>query len=361
MIHHRKAEFLEIFQQVRPRLQYVFQTRQEVLILTASGTGAMETAVVNLLAPNEKALTIDAGKFGARWTQLCGTYSTPPIVLKKAWGEAVQPSEIRAALERNPDVQVVFLTYSETSTGVAIDLPTIAQTIRECSEALIVVDAISALVALPLKMDAWHLDVVISASQKGFMLPPGLGLIALSDRAWQKVQTTTTPRFYFSLIKARQALNSSSTPFTPASTLIIGLNEALKYIQTHGLETIWLEHQLHARAIRAALQALGFKLLTDAPSDAVTAAFTPVEIKTTELIRNLQSNFGIVVAGGQDHLKDKIIRVGHVGFYDAVEIIGLVAALEWSLQQLKHPFEHGRGLLAAQSILAQLFPAIPAV
>jgi aspartate aminotransferase-like enzyme len=355
IIHHRKAEFIQIFQETRHGLSDIFQTRQEVYILTTSGTGAMEASVVSFLSPGDEVITVDGGKFGERWADLCQTYGVVPHVIKKEWGTAVAAGEIVEKLQEVPAAKAVFLTYSETSTGVAIDLPEIARAIRAQSSALIVVDCISALVAMPLKMDAWDLDVVISASQKGFMLPPGLGLVAVSERAAQLLKSSKIPNYYLSLLKAQKAVLDGTTPFTPASTIIIGLNEAIHYLKLKGLENVWREHAVFAAAVRAAVQAVGFKLLTESPSNAVTAVCLPENLDGKKLVQTLQNQFGIIVAGGQGHLKNKIIRIGHIGYYDALEIISFIAAFEWSLKITGWDFEQGSGLSAANAVLQQLF------
>lgn len=355
IIHHRKSVFVEIFQEVRQGLKDIFQTRQEVFILTSSGTGAMEASVINFLRPGDEVITVDAGKFGARWAELCESFDVIPRVITKEWGAAVTAEEIEMKLREVPAAKAVFLTYSETSTGVAIDLPKIARTIRANSEALIVVDCISALIAMPLKMDEWELDVVISASQKGFMLPPGLGLVAVSERAVDKLSTAGINKYYFSLQKAQEAIIAGTSPFTPATTIIIGLKEAIAYLKSKGMKTVWHEHAVFAEAIRAAMQALGLKLLTQFPSNALTAVCIPNDLAGKKLIQLLQNHFGVVVAGGQGPLKNKIIRIGHIGYYDALDIISFVAAFEWSLQMVGWHFQSGIGVAAANKTLAQLF------
>lgn len=355
MIHHRKAEFVQIFQEVRQGLKEIFLTGQEVYILTGSGTSAMEASVVNFLSPGDEVITVDAGKFGERWAELCQIYGVLPHVIKKEWGTTVSTADIRQKLTEVPAAKAVFLTYSETSTGVAIDLPEIARAIRAQSSALIIVDCISALVAMPLKMDEWDLDVVISASQKGFMLPPGLGLVAVSQRAAQLLKSSQIPKYYLSLAKAQKALIDGTTPFTPASTIIIGLREAIQYLKNKGLENVWREHAIFAAAVRAAVQALGLKLYTAYPSNAVTAVWLPESLDGKKFVQTLQKEFGIIVAGGQGHLKNKIIRIGHIGYYDAQEIISFIAAFEWSLQMVGWKFHTSAGLTAANAELLKLF------
>lgn len=355
IIHHRKNEFKQIFQSVRDGLRYVFGTKEEVIVLSSSGTGGMEAAVASLLSPGDKAITVDGGKFGARWADLCHTFGATPVLITKEWGKAVQPEEIVSELKLNPDAKAVYVTYSETSTGVAIDLPAISKAVHENSDALLVVDCISALIALPLKMDEWQLDVVVSASQKGFMVPPGLALVALSERAQAAMNKAAAPTFYLSLKKAVQSLENNATPFTPASTLIIGLNEAIQFFRAKTMEKVWHEHQIFARAIRSGVKKLGLSILAEQPSDALTAVVVPDGWDNKQIIQKLQNDFGIIVAGGQGQIKDKIFRIGHIGYYDAQDIIGFMAALEWTLAGLGWQFESGAGLLAAHQELNALF------
>ena len=350
-IHHRKSEFIALFQQARDGLKYLFQTKQEVLMLTCCGTGAMEASITNLLSPGDRVITVNAGKFGERWADICRVYGVTPIEITKEWGTAVQPDEIVAALKASPEAKAVYLTYNETSTAVAIDLPAIARAIRENSSALIVVDCISALIALPLKMDEWGLDVVISGSQKGFMLPPGLAFVALSNRAWVAVQKSRIPKFYFSLQKALKSLETSTTPFTPASSLIVGLSVVVAYFKKQGLENIWNAHARHAAAVRAAVKCLQWRLVSEAPSAALTAVYIPEEIGCGPVITRLQEQHGIVVAGGQGPFKNKIIRIGHLGYYTAADILGFVGALEETAIYFGCPVKPGTALKAAQEIL----------
>ena len=354
IIHHRGEEFAEIFKRISDDLKYLFQTEHDVLTLTASGTGAMEAAVANLLSKSDRVLTVDAGKFGSRWADICHAYGVEPLTIKKQWGKAIQSLEIVDVLKKYPDIKAVFVTHNETSTGVTINLKAIANAIRSHSEGLIIVDCISSIGAIPLKMDDWKLDVVLTGSQKGLMLPPGLAFIALNDRAWASVEQSDLPKFYFSLKAARQALDNFMTPYTPATTIIRGLEAALKLIKEKTLERLWFEHQIFGDAVRAGVKALDLKLLAQSPSNSLTAVLVPNTLSCREIIRFMKSHFGITICAGQGHLKHKIFRIGHLGYYDASDIISVISALELTLIKLGWSSEAGIGVRAAQAVLQQL-------
>ncbi|MBN1349320.1 alanine--glyoxylate aminotransferase family protein [candidate division KSB1 bacterium] len=354
IIHHRGHEFSRIFSRVSQDLKYLFQTEYDVLTLTTSGTGGMEAVVANLLCRSDRVLTVNAGKFGARWADICRAYGVDFIEIEKQWGHAVHPDEIVDYLKQYPKIKAVFLTHNETSTGVTIDLKSISEAIHANSDALVVVDCISAIGGIPLKMDAWNLDVVITASQKGLMLPPGLAFVALNDRGWKAAAKSDLPKFYLSLKAARDSLKKDSTPFTPATTIIRGLEAALSMIKEKTLERLWFEHQVFGDAVRAAIRALGLSLLSRQPSNALTAVIVPEQLSCKAIISGLEQNFGIIVSGGQGHLKDKIFRIGHIGFYDISDIIGIISALEIVLKSSGWQFEIGAGICSAQQILQQL-------
>ncbi|MDZ7261386.1 MAG: alanine--glyoxylate aminotransferase family protein [candidate division KSB1 bacterium] len=353
IIHHRSQEFSQVFQEVTEGLKYLFQTAQEVLTLTTSGTGGMEAAVVNLLSSGETALVVEGGKFGQRWSEICRAYGVQVEPIMVPWGEAVTPQEVVTRLKRLSKVRAVFLTHSETSTGVATDIEEVARVVREHSDALIVVDGISAVGALPMKMDAWGLDLVVSASQKGLMLPPGLAFVAVGSRAWNQVKKANLPRYYLCFQKARDALARGTTAFTPAISLILGLQQALRMIQKRGLEQLWRDHQIMAEAIRKGITALGLELFAKSPSNALTAVRLPQGLDGKVLLSRLKEDFGITIAGGQGPLKGKIFRIGHVGYFDPLDAIAILSALETTLKKLGWNFEPGQGLRAAQMVFSE--------
>ena len=333
IIHHRQSPFKDIFQRASKNLKYLFQTKEDVLTLTASGTGAMEAGVTNLLSSGDSAIYLNAGRFGQRWGEVLRVYGVIPVEIKVEWGKALEPDTLREILRQNPRVKAVFLTHSETSTGTSIDLERLADAVRSSSEALIIVDGISSLGALEFRMDEWGLDVVLTASQKGLMLPPGLSFIALSQRAWQAVRTSKLPRFYFDLEKAQKVLQGGQTPWTPAISLIVGLDVSLQLIQGEGLLNVWARHERLARGLRQSSAAMGLKTFSTSPSNAVTALVMPERFDGEVLRTVLREKHGIIVAGGQDHLKGKVIRVAHLGYYDESDILTVITALGLALRE----------------------------
>lgn len=348
IIHHRHPEFQELFTRVNANLRYLFQTAQPVVTLTSSGTGAMEAAVCNLHSPGETAIFINGGKFGERWGELLKAYGITPVELTVAWGESVEPQQVAQALKVHPNAGAVYLTHSETSTGAATDVKTIAAIVREYSSALTVVDGITAVGAMEMRMDEWGIDVCVTGSQKGLMIPPGLSFIALSERAWRRVEISRLPKYYFSLSAARKALENNDTPWTPAVSLLIGVDIALEMIRAEGIENVWARHDRLARAVRSAVQALGLKLLAKSPSNALTAVWIPEGIDAKKFNKTLKEKYHITVAGGQGHLTGKIFRIAHLGYYDKLDMIALVSALEMTLRDCGHTFDPGVGLQAAQ-------------
>lgn len=349
IIHHRNPEFKEIYRQVNENLKYLFQTSQPVFTLTSSGTGAMEASVCNILNEGEKAIYVNGGKFGARWGELLNAFGGIPIEIKKEWGTPPTADEIIKHLKNNPDVKAVYLTHSETASGTLTDIREITSNVRKVSDALVIVDGITSIGAIELKMDEWGVDIVLTGSQKGLMIPPGLAFIALNERAWKKVESTNNRNFYFSLPRTKKAYEGGDTPWTPAITLIIGLNEALKMIRSEGLENVWVRHSKLAEGIRAGCKALGLKLLSKNPSNAITAVYVPEGIDFKKFNDALKYEFGVTVAGGQDHLKGKIFRISHLGYYDEIDMVGMISALEMTLTKIGHKYIPGSGVQAIQN------------
>ena len=350
IIHHRTPQFQAILKEASEGLKYVFQTTQDVFILASSGTGAMEAAVANLLSPSDTAIIVEGGKFGERWTEICKSYGITPEIITVEWGKAVDPQEIAKRLKANPKIKAVFTTLCETSTGVTADIAAIGRVIKD-TDAVSVVDAISGLGAIDLKTDAWGCDAVISGSQKGLMLPPGLGFICLSPKAWKKVEESKCPKYYLDLKKARKALEKTDTPFTPALTLIIALNVSLKMIKQDGLENVFLRHKKMADATGAAVKALGLTLFAPtAASDVVTAVNCPAGIDGEKLVKTMRDTYGVTIAGGQDELKGKVFRIAHMGFIEEFDIIVGISCLEKVLAQMGYEFTLGAGVKAAEEV-----------
>ncbi len=355
IIHHRTPEYEEIFAQVKKGLISIFQTQQEVLVLSSSGTGAMEAAVINLLSAGDTALVINGGKFGKRWADICQAYQVNTEMITVEWGQAVDPQTVADALKANPHIKAVFTTHSETSTGVLHDIKTIAGIVAAYPQTVLVVDAITALGATAVPMDDWGLDVVVTGSQKALMMPPGLACIALSEKAWKLTETSQLPKYYLNLKKEKKTQAKNQTAYTPAISLVIALRESLAMIEREGLENVHRRHQLLAEATRAAVQALGLELLApESPSPALTAVKSPAGIEVSALRGILSKKYGVTIAGGQDHLKGKIFRIAHLGYMGTFDTIIAISALEMALKELGHPLELGTGVKAAQEILTDL-------
>jgi len=350
IIHHRTPQFQEILKEVNLGLKWVFQTANDVFIISSSGTGAMEAAVVNLLSCGDTALVVQGGKFGERWTEICNSYGIKAEIIDVEWGKAIDPELIKKKLAANPAIKAVFTTLCETSTGVDTDIAAIGKIIKE-TPAVLVVDAISGLGAVDIKTDLWGIDMVVSGSQKGLMLPPGLGFISVSPKAWKLVESSKTGRYYLDLRKAKKALDKNDTPFTSSITLIIALNEAIKMMQKDGLEYIFNRHKTMADATRAAMKALGLELFAPtAASNGVTAVKVPAGIDGEKLVKTMRDTYGITIAGGQAELKGKIFRIAHMGYIAESDIITGLACLEKVLTQLGYKFNLGAGVKAAEEI-----------
>jgi serine---pyruvate transaminase len=351
IIHHRTPQFQAILGEVTENLKYVFQTKNDVFILASSGTGAMEAAVCNLLSPGDTAISVEAGKFGERWTELLQTFGVNAVVLKAPWGQAVSAAAIAKELKANPKIKAVFTTLCETSTGVTTDIKSIAQVIKD-SEAVLAVDAISGLGTLDLQTDNWNVDVVVSGSQKGLMLPPGLGLISVSAKAWKLIEQSKSPKYYFSLKEAKKALDKTDTPFTPAIGLVIAMNESIKMIKAEGLDKVFAYYHKLAEAVRSAAKALGLELFakSDCASDAITAVKVPAGLDGEKMVKTMRDTYGITIAGGQSEMKGKIFRVASMGYINEFDILTGIACLEKVLHQMGYKFELGAGVAAAQKV-----------
>ncbi len=350
IIHHRTPQFQEILRQAEEGLKYVFNTNNDVFIFASSGTGAMEAAIANLLSAGDTAITVEGGKFGQRWTEICRAYGINSEVIKVQWGQAVEPGEIEKRLKANPKIKAVFVTLCETSTGVTNDIEGIGKIVAS-SSAVLVVDAISGLGAIPILTDAWNCDMVVSGSQKGLMLPPGLGFISVSPKAWDLINQSKSPRYYFDLKSAKKSLDKTDTPFTSAISLIVALNEALKMIRQEGLEDVFSRHKRMAEATRAAAKALGMQLLAPvAASDAVTAIKVPTGIDGQKLVKTMRDTYGVTIAGGQAELKGKIIRIAHMGYINRFDIIAGIDCLEKVLSEMGYKFKQGAGVKAAEGV-----------
>ena len=352
IMHHREPEFEKIFAEITEGLKYLFQTKNEVLVFTSSGTGAMEGAVSNILSNGDKAIVVRGGKFGERWGEICKAYGIDFIPIDVEWGKAVEPKKIKDLLESDSSIRAVYTQASETSTGVKHPIKEIAQIVKKYENTLIVVDAITGIGVFDIPMDEWGLDVVVSGSQKALMLPPGLSFAALSDKAWKFVERSNLPKYYFDFKKELKSSQKNQSAYTPAISLFVGLCESLHLIRKEGVEAIFLRHEKLAEATRAAVKALGLELYApDSPSNAVTAVKIPEGVDGERLKDLFFEKFGITVAEGQDRAKGKIIRIAHLGYYERLDMVMVISALEMLLKEMGYPFELGIGLKAAEEIL----------
>jgi len=325
--HHRTEGFRDVYKRVSEDLRWVHQTQGEVLMLAASGSGAMEAAVVNLMEPGKKALCLVGGKFGERWVNLCTAYRVPHETVSVAWGHAVPVAEVERKLDADPAISTVFGTHSETSTATLHDAQALARATRARGRR-IVLDAITSVGVHPLPQDEWGVDVVVTGSQKGLMSPPGIATVSLAPWALEAIEGERLPRFYWDLRKARKSLPLGESAFTPAVSLVFAVGEALAMIREEGLSAVHARHARLGAAVRAGAQAIGWTLFSKSPANSVTALEPPAGIDASAVIKRLRETHGITVAGGQDHTKGKMLRIGHMGGYDLSDVYVVLGALE---------------------------------
>jgi aspartate aminotransferase-like enzyme len=353
MIHHRTPEYETLFVEVRAGLKRLFQTSQDVIPLACSGTGAMEAAVVNTLSAGDAVAVVRAGKFGERWIELCHAYGIEVVELAAPFGDTVPAERVAAALKATPNLAAVLTQHSESSTGVLHDVRSYAAVTR-ATDTLLIVDAVSSLGIANLEMDAWGVDAVVCGSQKGLMLPPGLGLVALSDKAWAKSRTSRLPKYYFNLAEERKTLLKNEAHFTPAVSIVVGLRHVLRMLESEGFANVVKRHDRLARATRAGVEALGLKLFARAnPSPALTAVLAPPGVDGEQIVKAYSQAHNITIAGGQGEMKGKVFRLGHMGYAAEFDVIVALAALEQVLADLGQPVDFGSGLRGAQKVFAE--------
>lgn len=351
ILHHRTPAFEGVVAEVRAGLKWIFQTKEEVLIFAASGSGAMEGAVVNILSQDDRALIVDGGKFGERWWKICKAYGLQYDVIKVEWGQAVRVEDIAAKLQEK-DYRAVYVQASETSTGVAHPIQEIAALVKKHENTVLVVDGITAVGVFHLPMDEWGIDVLVSGSQKALQLPPGLAFAAVSAKAWKLVEKSNLPKFYFNFQSEKKNILQNTTAYTPAVSLIQGLKLVLQKMQAEGLENIFKRHAKMAEATREAAKSIGLKLFApEHPSAAVSAICGPAGMDTGKIVKYLRDQLNMTIAGGQDDAKGKIFRIGHLGYYDAMDIITVWSAVEMALSNMGYKFTKGRGVAAAMEVL----------
>jgi aspartate aminotransferase-like enzyme len=353
IIHHRTPEYAALFLEVRAGLKRLVQTTQEVLPVACSGTGAMEAAVVNTLSAGDRVVIVNAGAFAQRWLAIAKAFRLEIVELAAPHGDTVPPERIAEALRAHADVRAVLVQHSESGTGVLHDVRAYAE-VTARTPAILVVDAVSSLGIANLPMDAWGVDVVVSASQKGLMLPPGLGLLALSDKAWAAHARATLPRFYFDLGEERKYATKNEARFTPAVSIMVGLREVLRMIETEGLVNVFRRHDRLSRATRAGAEALGLTLFPrTTPSPALTAVAVPAGLDADRVVEGFATQHNITIDGGRGPTKGKIFRIGHMGYAAETDIVVALAALEQVLADLGQPVDFGAGLRGAQKVFAE--------
>ncbi|GAB6036495.1 alanine--glyoxylate aminotransferase family protein [Fundidesulfovibrio butyratiphilus] len=346
MIHHRKPGFLPIVERVREGLKYLFGTSQEVLPLACSGTGAMTAALTNLFAPGEKILCVEAGKFGERFGEICDMHGQQALRMPVEWGQAVRPADVAAALDADPSIKGVCVQASETSTGVMHPVRELAK-ITGAREVLLVVDGISSVGISPCPMDAWGVDCLLTGSQKGLMLPPGLAFVALSARAWDKCARVPASNFYFQLQGELEKIRKNQTMFTPAIGLLVGLDESLRLFREFGLENMFRKQWALTCMTRAAVSAMGVELFAkDHFTWGLTAIQMPLGVSSADVLKTASADFGVVLAAGQGHMKDRIVRLGHMGYVDFGDVLAGLAAF-------RRGFEKAGGFVGSDNALEQ--------
>ncbi|MBL5981113.1 class V aminotransferase [Petrotoga sp. HWH.PT.55.6.1] len=346
-IHHRTPQYLEIQSTALENLKYLFQTKNNVYTLAASGTGVMEAAVANLISPGDTAIAVNGGKFGERWCELCKAYDANLVEIDIEWGKYVRVEQIKKELEEHPETKAVFTTISETSTGVVHPIKEIAEIVKE-TNAVLVVDAISGMLAEPLKMDEWNIDVVVTGVQKGFMMPPGIAMIALSDKAMKVVENSNNRRYYFDLRAYKKSFPDS--PYTPPVNLVYQLAKATQTLKEETIESVWERHRILAEATRAAIKAMNLELFAERPGNVLTAIKVPQNINGEGIVKFLRDEWGVTFAGGQSQLKGKIIRIAHLGYMSKFDVIVAVSALEMAFNKFGFEVELGKGVKAAEEV-----------
>lgn len=352
MVGHRDQETKELLCMIKPKLKRLFGTDQDVLLLAGSGTAGLEAAVINIVHPDDEVLVLVSGAFGERFVQICRKYRIKTHRLDMAWGKAVTPESVADYLQRHPRVKAVLATFCETSTGVLNPVHKIASAIQHYSNAIFIVDGVSAIGAVQTKMDDWAIDILITGSQKAMMLPPGLVFLVVSERAWYKIKTNERPSFYLDLYLYQKQLQNNTTPFTPPLSLLFGLQQVLKLFDEEGLDNVFTRHHTMMNMTRAACRALGICLLTDDRDASPTVTAARADDLSPDMLRHmLKKEFNLIVAGGQNDLKGKLFRIGHMGYCSPADILQTISIIELALHKMGQPIELGSGVQAAQKIM----------
>ena len=357
-IHHRTEDFRQLYKSVLTDLKTVMGTQNDIIILVASGTGALEASAVNFLSPGDAVLILSAGKFGERWENVAKAYGLRAVTLKSPYGEVVSPDRVATALAENPDIRAVMLQASETSTGSAHDVQAIAALVKK-TPAILVLDAITGLGTMPLDIDGWGLDIVVGGSQKAFMIPPGISFLSISQKAWAINESAKLPRFYFDLKRELKNAVNGESAWTPNTSLLLAMAESLKYIKALGMDKLVANAQMLARAMRAAASALGLEVFSSSPGGSVTAIRAPQGMNSGVIVKEFRQRFGAIITNGQGEMQGQIFRIAHLGYFDFMDLFAMVAALEIILNANGHPVVYGSGVAAVQQIYAEAAQIAP--
>jgi aspartate aminotransferase-like enzyme len=353
MLYHRAPSFTECLREVQDGLRWLLQSKQLPLVLAGAGTAGMDAAVCNFLHTGDKAIVIRGGKFGERWGKICQAYGIECVFIDVEWGKGVDAKAVAEAIDKNPGVRAVYATASETSTATRHDIEAVAKVVKGKDDVILCVDAITAVGVYDVPVDKWGLDVCVVGSQKALMLPPGLAVVAVSEKAWKANERANLPRFYNDLLREKKSQEKGETAFTPAVSLVVGLSEALKMLKEETLEGVFNRHDRLAKATRAAAGGLGLELFSSSPVNSVTGIRVPNGVDGSAVVKNMRTKYGITIAGGQDHLKGKIVRIAHIGYFSEFDIITAISGLEMTLSDLGFSIRPGAGVAAAQAVFAE--------
>lgn len=355
ILHHRTSEFGKIFVEVIEGMKYIFQTKGDVLMVTGSGTAAMEASVVNLLSKDDEVIVASCGNFGDRWEKICQAYGVKVHKVAVEWGKAINPKDIEKILQQNKNIKAVFTTHTETSTGVVNNIEEIGKIVKD-TQAVLVVDTISGLVNQKFLNDEWNVDVAVTGSQKGLMCPPGLSFVSVSAKAWQLVENSNLPKFYFDFKRMRKSIENKETPFTPAVSLVVAIHKAIEMIKEKTLQKIWEDTEKLAIATRYAIKSMGLKIFCDENhiSNIVTPIEMPEGVDGQKVVKIMREEFGISIAGGQDKLKGKIVRIAHMGYIDRFDLVVGIYGLEVVLNKLGIKIPLGSGVKAFEEKINNL-------
>ena len=354
-LYHRSPDFQEVMLETQKRLKRLFKTDNDTLILSSSGTGAMDAAVSNLLNPGDKAIVIVGGKFGERWVEICETYGVKVVPINIEWGKAPDIETVRKTLDENRDAKALLTQICETSTGTIYDVRSMGKLLKNYPDTLLIADGITAFGVYNIPIDEWNIDVAITGSQKALMSPPGIAIISLNEKAKERMKSVKPRSYYFNLTKELKSQLKGQTAYTTAVNLVVGLNEALRMMDEEGIKNVFKRHEILAESARNGIRAIGLKLLSSNPANGLTAVKCPEGVNGQDLVKTIRENYGITIAGGQSKLKGKIFRLSHMGYVDIFDIISGLASIELGLELLGYrKFQEGSSIKAAMDTFRNL-------